>query len=161
MIFFICILKWICYFFLVESKNLNRIILPIAFISMILIYGSTFIAAKEAVQVFSATQVAAFRIIVAFLVLQLIALFRGRPNVLPKNIMIESWCSGLLLQAIPFTLFAWGMKFVSPGMGGILEATIPIFTYFFAVMILGYRPENNRQTLGALWFGMIGIVLLF
>ncbi len=64
---------------------------------------------------------------------------------------------GVIMTAIPFSFFAWGMQHISTSVAAVFNGTVPFFTAIFAHFLLG---QTERLTLGktiGLGFGLLGI----
>jgi drug/metabolite transporter (DMT)-like permease len=65
--------------------------------------------------------------------------------------------AGLLLVAIPFTAIAYGQQTIASGLGGILYASMPLFTIIFANFLIEDESITAIKILGVL-IGMVGVV---
>ena len=67
---------------------------------------------------------------------------------------------GMLNNAIPFSLIAWGQTHIDSGVASILNATAPIFT----VLLAHFLTRDERLTLNKLCgvgIGFLGVFILF
>lgn len=67
--------------------------------------------------------------------------------------------AGLLLVAIPFAAIAWGQQHIPSGLGGILYATMPLFTILIAHVLVADEKMNAGKAAGV-GLGMIGVVIV-
>jgi drug/metabolite transporter (DMT)-like permease len=91
----------------------------------------------------------------------LVAIMRARGIRLPRD--GATW-RRFLLQAflnsvIPWTLIAWGERFVDAGLATILNSASPIFTFLFTVAITRHETATPRKLVGVV-AGMAGICLI-
>ena len=133
----------------------------ILFWALVFIFAGNFIAIKEAVATIDPMEIATFRVVVALLLFQVYFLVRRKPLSLPAKMLPQVWFAGILLQAIPFASFCWGMKLVSPGIGGIIEGTIPIFVFVFSLLFMKKSESLNLKSFSGLLMGILGIYLIF
>ncbi|MEM7331051.1 MAG: DMT family transporter [Chloroflexota bacterium] len=66
---------------------------------------------------------------------------------------------GLLNQALPFTLTAWGQRFIDSGLATILISTMPLFTVLIAHFFTTDEKLNTPKSIGIL-LGLAGIIVL-
>jgi drug/metabolite transporter (DMT)-like permease len=68
------------------------------------------------------------------------------------------WLAGLFAQGIPFAFLFWGERRVSPGLAGIINGTVPLWTFIFG-LVLGAETFTRRKTAG-LALGFVGIAVI-
>ncbi|WP_086047940.1 DMT family transporter [Hugenholtzia roseola] len=121
-----------------------------------LVWGSSFILMKRGLEVFTATQVGAIRIFLAFLFFLPFILTRL------KRIKGKDWLyvflSGLLGNTLPAFFFATAQTQLLSSITGILNALTPLFTALVAVWFFGEKLQK-LQLLG-LGIALSGSVLL-
>lgn len=78
-----------------------------------------------------------------------------------KVLRRKLWLTGLFSFGIPFSLLFWGEQSVSPGLAGVLNGTVPLWTFTFGALFLsGSEPFDSRKFMGVC-LGLIGVVLVF
>jgi drug/metabolite transporter (DMT)-like permease len=91
----------------------------------------------------------------------LLAAMRWRGVKLPRD--AATWrrfvFQACLNSVIPWTLIAWGERFVDAGLATILNSASPIFTFLFAAAITRHEPVTPRKLFGVV-AGMAGICLI-
>lgn len=92
-----------------------------------------------------------FLILVAGLAGQL-----GRPG--PRAVLTAA-VGGLLIVAVPFAAMAVGMQYIPSGLGGMLYATMPLFTLLLAAAFLRDEPATVAQAI-RIAVGMLGVGLI-
>lgn len=127
---------------------------------MCLIWGATWIAAKEGVSAVPPGLFAATRFLAAGVLLtgwlvaarQKIAIARADwPRLLVVTLMMVCACYGLLF---------WGMKFVNSGTSALVDLSLtPVFLLAFAVLHGEERFDRSRAV--AIGLGVAGLALLF
>jgi drug/metabolite transporter (DMT)-like permease len=123
------------------------------------IWGLSFLLIKVGDQAFAPLQVAFGRMV--FGALTLLVLLWVRRDRLPRD--PATWghlaVAALLLNAVPFTLYAYGETHVSSIVAGIFNATTPILTILGTIAILpSERPTRERVV--ALGMGFAGVLLV-
>jgi drug/metabolite transporter (DMT)-like permease len=93
--------------------------------------------------------------------LLLVAIMRWRGLRLPSD--AATWRRFLfqacLNSVIPWTLIAWGERFVDAGLATILNSASPIFTFLLAAAVTRHEAAGFRKLFGVL-AGMAGICLI-
>ena len=129
------------------------------FVLLSAIWGSSFLCIKVLDDVWTPVQVALARVALgaAFLVILLVV----RRTPLPRD--PAAWkrvaMVGLLMNALPFTLFAYGEQHVSSVIAGLWNGTTPLMTLVAVSMLLPEeRPDARR--LAGIAGGFAGLVVL-
>src|SRR3954468_9935341 len=127
-----------------------RIAAIAAFVTLCLIWSSTWLAIKLGLRDLPPVSFVAIRFIVAVVVLLAISI--GRVPLLPKSrgdFKLLAW-TGVLMFCLNYALLFWAELYVSSGLSAVLQATIPIFGMVFAHYILPGEPLRGPRILGAL-----------
>lgn len=128
-------------------------------ISLAIIWGSSFLLMKLGLEALHPMQIATLRIgIAAATLLLLAAAMRTR---LPRD--AGTWgllavCS-LFLTAIPFTAFVLAETRISSSLAGLGNAITPVATVLFALLLLPSDRLTPRK-LAAVLLGLVGVVLI-
>ena len=123
-----------------------------------LIWGSSFMLIKVALEDFGPVQVAFGRISVG--ALTLLAILAATRERLPRdwNTWRNGAVIGLLMNAAPFTLVAWGEGRLGSVEAGIWNATTPLFVLLVLVTV---RSEHlTRRRIGGLLLGFAGVLVV-
>ncbi|SEG62792.1 Permease of the drug/metabolite transporter (DMT) superfamily [Bryocella elongata] len=139
----------------------TRILL--AFASVYLFWGSTYLAIHVAGEHLPVPVVAACRSLLSTALIILICFFTGRSMRVPKG---EGWrlaLAGLLFMSANNMLLTWGEKMVPSGFAALVVCSTPIMIGIIEVlMVMSGRsgePLNKRGWAGTL-IGMAGIAVL-
>ncbi|HET9140246.1 DMT family transporter, partial [Actinophytocola sp.] len=125
-----------------------------------LLWGSSFLWIKLALQGFSPVQIALIRSVLGAGLLVTLCLATAQR--LPR----ERWVWGHMVVAaifgnvIPFTLFAVGELTVDTGVAGVLNATTPLWALLIGIGI-GTERSASPVRLGGLLLGFAGVLLIF
>lgn len=133
---------------------------PARFLALAAIWGSSFLLIKLGDEALAPAQVALSRVAIGSAVL--LVVLAARRERLPRGVV--AWrrlaVAALLLNALPFTLFAYGETQVTSVLAGIWNATTPLLTLLVAMAVLpGERPTRQRITGLLVGFGGVLIVL--
>ena len=129
------------------------------FVLLSAIWGSSFLCIKVLDEVWAPVQVALARIALGAVFLVVVLAARRTP--LPRD--ITAWkhvaMVGLLMNALPFTLFAYGEQHVSSVIAGLWNGTTPLMTLVAVLLLLPEeRPDPRR--LAGIAGGFVGLVVL-
>jgi len=131
----------------------------IAFIALGVIWSSSFLWIKIAVQEASPTVLVAFRMLFGALTAVGVALYQKLEW--PRD--WQTWRTYLILGptslAIPIFLISWGETSIDSAVASILNATVPLFTLIIAHYFLHDDKMTPQKVIGLLT-GFVGIVIL-
>ncbi|MBI5351886.1 MAG: DMT family transporter [Chloroflexi bacterium] len=131
----------------------------IVFITLGIIWSSSFLWIKIAVQEVGPITLVAYRVLFGLL-FGLIVVFFQRPQ-WPRT--FKEWFPVLLLGivnvAIPFFLISWGEQAIDSAVAAILDSTVPLFTIVIAHFLLHDDKMTVQKVLGLL-LGFAGVVIL-
>lgn len=120
------------------------------------IWGSSFILMKKGLIVFSATQIAALRMGLAWVVT--LPFLLPRFNEISKKEWLVLLSVGLFGNGIPAFLFAHAQTRLDSSLAGMLNSLVPILTMIFGLLLFGLRTWT-LQVVG-LVIGFTGALLL-
>jgi drug/metabolite transporter (DMT)-like permease len=140
-----------------ERKNrADAIKLGLAFAAIYLVWGSTYLAIRYAVETIPPLVTAGIRHSIAGGILLAVAYARGfRPK-------LEHWKAGLIVGGLFFLIghgtLHWAEQYVASGLAALLLATEPMF-----ILVLGWaigQQKISRVSALGLGFGVVGVALL-
>lgn len=137
-----------------------KVRLVLAFFAIYILWGTTFLGIRVAVEELPPVFAAGARFFIAGIVLLGFMLARGESNPTARqwrNVLVLS----LLMFVAEYGPLFWAEKYVPSGVVSVLAATIPILTLVLEIFIL--RQQKWRASLAAailLGFGGVGILLL-
>jgi len=141
------------------ANNLDRaysIKLALAFVAIYIIWGSTYLAIRYAVETIPPLVTAGIRHSVAGIIMLTWAWARGFR---PKR---EHWISGLVVGGLFFLVghgtLHWAEQYVGSGLAALLIATEPMFILVLA-WSMGQQKISRLSALG-LGLGVVGVALL-
>ncbi len=126
------------------------------------IWGASYLFIKVAVDEVEPTAMMFFRLVLASAVLVPVLVWRLGRREAVAELRGTGWYAfgvGLLNAALPFTLIAWGEKYVDSGVAAIANATVPIFVVLLA---LRFNPSERVQgvRLAGVLVGLAGVGVL-
>jgi drug/metabolite transporter (DMT)-like permease len=128
-------------------------------LALTVVWGSAFLFTKIAVCTISSPRVVAGRLVIASLLLVPIALARGRRLPSDGRLWLFLVLIAVFGNALPFSLIAWGQRWIDSGLAGILMAAMPLVTLSLAhFLVPGERLTAFR--VGGFLLGFAGVVVL-
>ena len=148
-----------------ENPAPRKAVVTLQFLGMGVLWGSSFLFMKIALDGVTFGQVAWTRLVLGGLTLGLIVLAtRPRVNggpVLPKEPVV--WLHFLVIAitgcVIPHLLFAWAEQYVSSSLASIYNAVTPITTALMVTLAFKVERLGRSQILGVA-IGIIGVVVI-
>jgi drug/metabolite transporter (DMT)-like permease len=129
------------------------------FVLLAIIWGSSFLSIKLALDTLEPVQIGLGRILLGLLFLATLLVLRGER--LPRS--RATWghlaVAGLFLNAVPFTLFSWSETRIPSLLAGIYNASAPLFTMVVAALILA-DEQPTRRRIGGLAAGLVGVLVV-
>jgi len=137
----------------------SRLSIALQFIGMGVVWGSSFLFIKLALEGVSFYQVAWARLVLGGLTLGIIVLILRQR--LPRDRVI--WAHFLVIAVtnciIPHLAFAWAEQYVSSGLASIYNAVTPITTALFATLAFRVEKLTGGQVFG-IAIGIFGVVTI-
>ena len=121
-----------------------------------LLWGGTFLSVRVALDELGPLTVVAHRVGWAAIVLWLVVFIRRVPVPLTLRAVIGFLGMGLLNNAIPFTLQAWGQLYIESGLTAILNAGTAIWGVLIAAVFFADEKLSLRKFVGVC-LGFFGV----
>ncbi|MER7503464.1 DMT family transporter [Nonomuraea pusilla] len=135
-----------------------RVWLP-GFLALAAIWGNSFFFIKVAVGALHPLQVSFGRMAVGAAVLLLALAVTRRPLPRDPRLWMHFQIASVVLTTLPFTLFAYGEQYVSSVVAAIWNATTPLCTLAFTLLLRAEKPNAGRMTGLGLGFAGVMVVL--
>jgi drug/metabolite transporter (DMT)-like permease len=130
----------------------------IKYILLSLLWGSSFLWIKIAIQEIGPFTLVAFRIL--FALLGFLGFFLiSRPRLPSKEYIWVFVIMGLFNITVPFVLISWSEKFIPSGMASVLNSTSPLWTILIAPFFIAEDRLNFKKLVGLI-LGFSGVVVL-
>lgn len=129
----------------------------IKFIALGLLWGSSFLWIKIAVQEVDPITLVVFRTGFSVVALVIVSLFI-RPKIRKSDLWILA-VLGFFNVALPYLMIAWAEKHISSGMAAILNSMVPLFTILIAPLFLKDERLNAKRGAGLI-LGFAGVIIL-
>lgn len=143
---------------MVSNENQKNYLVWAYFLSLVLIWGSSFILIKKGLEGYSVWQSATIRLLSALFVMIFLAarhLYKIPKEKIPWVLLV-----GLLSMFFPSYLFCAAETNLNSSMAGILNALTPLFTSVFAIAFWG-KSISRKQRVGlAIGFFSTSFLLL-
>lgn len=128
------------------------------FLLLASLWGGSFVAIKVVVTAFPPLFGAFLRVGLALVALGALFAAQGRSVAAPAGVRRRMWLAGLFAQGLPFCLLFWGEQRISPGLAGIINGTVPLFTFCLG-WLRGGESVTPRKLAGLL-LGFVGIAVI-
>jgi drug/metabolite transporter (DMT)-like permease len=140
------------------AKSASTVAIVTAFAAVYLIWGSTYLAIRFAIQTLPPFLMAGTRFLVAGAVLSLWSILRGATI----REFLGQWRRALILGALLLLCgnggVTWAEKYIASGLAALLVATEPLWVVMINWMLTHRRP-NAKVLLGVV-IGLAGVALL-
>lgn len=129
------------------------------FVLLGLVWGSSFLWIKIAVQEIGPFILVAFRLL--FGLIGLLVVVRMKKQAFPRGrkVLLAYLFMGIFNTALPFVLISWGETRIDSALASILNATTPLFAIIIAHFWL-YDEKISPPRAAGLIIGFIGVVVL-
>jgi drug/metabolite transporter (DMT)-like permease len=130
-----------------------------AFITVCLVWGTTYLAIRVAIETIPPFTLTAIRFIVAGLVMAAIAVWRGESLPRDRNTLLNLALVGFLMVGVGNLAIVWAEQWVPSGLAALFVATAP----FWMVVIEAFRSRGERVDLRTgigMLMGFVGVALL-
>jgi drug/metabolite transporter (DMT)-like permease len=132
----------------------------VRFVSLALIWGSSFLWIKMALGGLSPIQIALIRLVLGAAVIIGLAMLTRTKLPRDRKIWSRMVVPALFGNAIPFTLFGLGERSVDSGVAGVLNATTPLWALLITLVIGTERRLGAVRLIGLL-LGFAGTLVIF
>ena len=131
----------------------------VVFFALGLIWGSSFLWIKIAVQEVDPFTLVSWRLLFGTLGMVAVIVWK-RPSFPPqRSIWLALAVLGIINTALPFVLISWGEKSIDSAVASVLNSTVPLFTLVIAHLFLHDEPITARKAVGLL-IGFAGVLVL-
>jgi drug/metabolite transporter (DMT)-like permease len=130
-----------------------------AFLTVCLVWGTTYLAIRVAIETIPPLALTAIRFVIAGLIMGGIALLRGEKMPRDRSTLLNLAVIGLLMVGIGNLAVVWAEHWVPSGMAALFVATAP----FWMVIIELFRKHGERPTVQSalgMFLGFAGVALL-
>ena len=138
---------------------MSRFAVPAAFVALGLIWGSSFLWIKIAVDELPAATVVAERLTVGAVAMLVFMRVVRMPMPLRPRELVPLAVIGLLNAALPYLLITWGEEVVDSATAAVLNSLAPIFSLVIAGLLLRTEAVTVLRVIGLL-VGFLGAALL-
>lgn len=140
------------------NKSKNPLFIILAFFSIYVIWGSTYLLNKIAVTELAPFMLAAIRFVSAGLLIFIIAKFMGKSLSLTRPQFFNTVFAGFLFLAFGNGVVVWALRFVDSGFAALVISAQPLVVLLFMRIFEGKKILPMSMVGVAL--GLIGIYLL-
>lgn len=130
----------------------------VKFIALGLIWGSSFLWIKIAVQEIGPFTLVAFRVLFALLGILLVVAYR-RPGLPERKMWWIFLILGLFNVVVPFVLISWAETRIPSAVASVLNSTTPLFSILIAPLFIKDEKITAYRLVG-LGAGFLGVIIL-
>jgi drug/metabolite transporter (DMT)-like permease len=132
----------------------------LALIYICIVWGTTYLAIRVAMQYYPAFLFAGVRQVIAGVILFSIGLATNKGRDYSAKNILRQMLVGFLLLTMGNGLVTWGEKYVPSGVAALICSVMPIFAVLFN--LFGFKKEHfNALIGGGLLLGAVGVGLIF
>lgn len=137
----------------------SRVPWQVLFVSIALIWGSSFLLMKVGLQAFAPLQVSAFRILLGALTVVILALVTGTRLPREGQVWAKLQVSAFFLCTLPFSLFPLSEERISSIFAGIANSTTPLAAVVITAVML---PNDRLRPLAnvGVGLGFLGVLVI-
>lgn len=136
----------------------SKVLVVLAFLSIYIVWGSTYLFNKIAVTTLQPFYLASIRFSVAGFLMIGVALLLKHKISLSKKQWINSLIVSFLFLVYGNGVFVWALKYVDSGFGALVASTQPLFVLGL-MRLIDRKPLRKKSILGVA-FGIFGMYLL-
>jgi len=129
------------------------------FIVLATIWGSSFLLIKVADESLTPLQVALGRVVLGAAALLCVLAARGERLRFTRLEWLHLSVVAALFNSLPFVCFAWGETHTSSVLAGIWNATTPLWTLPFALLLVREEPPSRAQATSVA-LGFLGVLVV-
>jgi len=137
----------------------TRVPWQVKFVLLSVIWGSSFLLMKVGLESLEAVQISWFRVLTGTAALLALLLATGRRLPTSARVWRHLAVAGFFLATLPFTLFAAAEERVSSALAGIGNATTPMASVLFGLVLLPAVRLPGRKVV-AVVLGLLGVVVI-
>lgn len=137
----------------------SKTLIIAAFAALYLIWGSTYIAIRFALESIPPFLMAGSRFFIAGILLYAWCKFRGQPTPAASSLLKISW-SGILMLFCGTGSLVWAEQYIPSGLASIIVATLPLWFVLIDKRHWSFHL-SNKWIIAGLIIGFAGVLLLF
>ncbi|KGL63636.1 EamA family transporter [Polaribacter sp. Hel1_85] len=138
-------------------KN-SKLLIILSFISIYVIWGSTYLFNKIAVSELPPFFIAGIRFSTAGVLMLLLAILLKHNLSISKKQLLNSSIAAFFFLIYGNGVFVWALKYVDSGFGALLASTQPLFVLFL-LRLIDRKPFQRKSMIGVV-LGLFGMYLL-
>ena len=136
----------------------ETILIILAFFAIYVIWGSTYLLNKIAVQEINPLYLSATRFTFAGVLILIISRFLKLPLQITRKQFLNNALAGFLFLVYGNGVFVWALRYVDSGFAALEASSLPLVVLF--LMRILYKQKIQRMALLGVILGIIGVYLL-
>lgn len=138
---------------------MSRTRIPAAFLLLALIWGSSFLFIRLAVERITPLDLVTLRVLFGALGIAAVAAVMRVDLRLPRRALLLLVITASVNTTMPFLLISWGEVSINSGLAAVLNSTTPIFSLLIAHVYLHDEPITGPRLAGV-GIGFLGVLVL-
>lgn len=131
------------------------------FLLLACLWSGSFIGIKVVVGVWPPLFGAAVRVGIALLCLFIFIKATQKNTQVPHYLRWKIWVMGIFSQGIPFACLFVGEQSIPPGLAGIINGTVSLWTFILSLIFLRQTTTFSIVKLAGLLLGLFGVIVIF
>ncbi len=138
--------------------NKKLILIILAFFSVYVFWGSTYLWNKIVVTQLSPFYISGIRMSLGAILVFIIARLMGLSLKITKKQFLNSAIAGFLFLAFGNGMFVWALKYIDSGFGSLISSLNPLFVVIILAVV--HKRKMQPLTIVGITLGLIGMYLL-
>ncbi|WP_299672761.1 EamA family transporter [uncultured Polaribacter sp.] len=140
------------------KANTSKVLIILAFFSIYIIWGSTYLLNKIAVTELAPFFLASIRFSIAGVLMMIIAIIMKQKLSISKKQFLNAAIASFFFLIYGNGVFVWALKYVDSGFGALIASTQPLFVLFL-MRLIDRKPMQKKSLIGV-FLGIFGMYLL-
>lgn len=128
-------------------------------ILLALLWGSSYLFLKIAVETIPPITLIASRVTIAAILLTIIVMWKGEVFPKDRKTLVQLLVQSFLNSIGAWTILAWGQQYVESSLSSVLNSTSPLFVFFITFFFTRHEATSPLKLLGAC-LGVGGVLLI-
>ncbi|MEX0693367.1 MAG: EamA family transporter [Rhodospirillales bacterium] len=124
-----------------------------------LLWGSSYLFVKIAVDTIPPITLIASRVTIAAVLLCIIVHAKGETYPRDRRTLLQLLVQATLNSIVPWIMLAWGQQYVDSGLASVLNSTSPLFVFFITLIFTRHETTSALKLIGAC-LGVAGVMLI-
>ncbi len=129
-------------------------------VCLALCWGSVFLTTKNIVEVLPPYWGTFYIVLAGFVFFLVLGICQHKNFRIHPRQLWRPWLIGLLLILLPFAARSWGQRFVAPTIGGLINGTVPMWSFIAAAVLLKGTDRFTWRRAAGVLTGLVGLAVI-